>query len=465
MNKIFHIALREYTATAMTKGFIIGALVVPAIIVAVIPLIIVLMMKAKAPEVSGTVAVLDRSGRVLETIREKLAPESLAAEQREAMRQAAEVITDKAGEMGGEAMGDQASGAMAMAAGAVPKPPRFTVEALGEDSDIEAEKQKLTVGGVRDGGLLSVVIVAEDAVMKPGDAEDFGSYELFIRPKLDDRVIDDIRRGITRSIRETRIKANGFDPVQLDRLTTVGAPTTKEVTAGGERASNEAFQMFVPLAAMILLITSVMVGGQYLVTTTVEEKSSRVVEVLLSAVSPMQLMTGKVVGQMFVGLTLLVIYSGLGIGALIWQARLDLIDPMVLVYFAVFFLIAYFLIASSLAAVGSAVNELREAQSLQTPVMLAVMLPYFLWMPISRDPNSVLSVVLSLVPPMSPFVMMLRLTSTEPPPTWQVWLAIGIGVVAVYFMLWATAKIFRVGLLMYGKPPNFRTLIRWVRMA
>ena len=93
------------------------------------------------------------------------------------------------------------------------------------------------------------------------------------------------------------------------------------------------------------------------------------------------------------------------------------------------------------------------------------MAPMMVWPFIARDPNSLFATVLSLTPPVSPFVMMLRMTSSTPPPLWQVWLSIAISVAAVYGALWLTAKVFRVGLLMYDKPPNLRTLVKWVRMA
>jgi len=118
-----------------------------------------------------------------------------------------------------------------------------------------------------------------------------------------------------------------------------------------------------------------------------------------------------------------------------------------------------------MAAIGSAVNEMREAQGLMTPVMMIIMIPWFLWMPISRDPNSLLATVLSFVPPISNFVIMLRLASSTPPPLWQTLLAIVAGAAGVYASLWFAAKVFRIGLLMYGKPPSFATLVRWARMA
>jgi ABC-2 type transport system permease protein len=190
-----------------------------------------------------------------------------------------------------------------------------------------------------------------------------------------------------------------------------------------------------------------------------------VVEVLLSALSPMQLMTGKILGQLCVGLSILLIYGSMGGGALIFFGLADLLGFLAVIYLIVFFLIAYVTVGALMAAIGSSVNDMREAQSLMAPVMMTLMMPYMLWFPISRDPNSVFATVISFIPPINPFVMMLRITSTEPPPTWQVLLSMLVGVIGVYLSVWAAAKIFRIGLLMFGKPPNFLTLIRWLRMA
>jgi len=94
-----------------------------------------------------------------------------------------------------------------------------------------------------------------------------------------------------------------------------------------------------------------------------------------------------------------------------------------------------------------------------------LIIPWVLWMPISRAPDSTFAVVTSFLPPINPFVMLIRMASSTPPPWWQVWLSIAVGVASVYAALWFAAKVFRVGLLMYGKPPNIRTLVKWVRMA
>ena len=155
----------------------------------------------------------------------------------------------------------------------------------------------------------------------------------------------------------------------------------------------------------------------------------------------------------------------MGLVALISFAMLGFVDLSLIFYLIIFYLIAYFTLGSAMAAIGSAVNEITEAQSLMMPVMMTMMIPWLLWMPITRDPNGIFSIVTSFVPPINTFVMMLRMSSVTPPPLWQVWLSILVGIAGAYGALWAAAKIFRVGLLMYGKPPNLPTLLRWIRRA
>jgi ABC-2 type transport system permease protein len=237
------------------------------------------------------------------------------------------------------------------------------------------------------------------------------------------------------------------------------------LTPGNERATVGAFNRILPLAFTGMLLMGVLMGGQGLVTSTVEEKSSRVVEVLLSAVSPIELMAGKILGQMAVSLVILAIYIALALLALASFAMLGLVDPILIVYLVIFFIITYLTVGSLMAAAGAAVNEMREAQQLAMPMMLALMIPWVLAAPIAREPNSLFSTTISFIPPVNTFAMLLRLTSTAPPPAWQVGLTILIGIGSVTTAIWFAAKVFRIGLLMNGKPPDLATLIRWARSA
>jgi ABC-2 type transport system permease protein len=469
MKKVIHVAWREFTATVLTKGFLIGVFLVPLIGVVAIPAAI-LLVNMKPPPVQGTVAFIDRTGSpeglVIPELRQRFTPEALARRvsrtTREAGEQAArelEKISPGQGQAARSAVGYAESAAVADV-------PRLEVEILPADADLEAAKQALLEeGGEGRPRRLALVVIDPDAVHRAAGSDDFGSFQMFVRAKLDARVQALIRAQVREAVLQTRLEANGMEPAAVRALTRIEVPDAVAVTRAGEKATSEFQQMLLPLAFMMLLWISVFTGGQFLLTSTIEEKSNRIMEVLLSAVSPLHLMTGKIIGQMAAALVILVVYSGLGIVALLVMARMDLVDWWNLLLLGVFFLLAFFMIASMMAAIGSAVTDIHEAQTLMTPIMIIVMLPMLLMMPIIWNPDSLLATTLSFIPPINPFVMVLRLSSSTPPPLWQTLLSVAVGVVGVIVLLKVAAKVFRIGVLMYGKPPNFATLVRWVRMA
>jgi ABC-2 type transport system permease protein len=462
MNKIFHVAVREFLATVLTKGFLIGFVIVPVIILLTI-YGMKTMFTQEAPRIEGEIAVMDPTGQVHEELRDYLLPERIAERRDDFEKKVEEQMPEGMRQVADSgAMADARRQALDAMRGEVPK---LTVNKLDAGADLESEKEPLRAGEITDGGRLALVVVHEDSVIPKNKGERCGNYDLYIREKLDDRIVDEIKRGLWDSIVNARVSNAGLDRDYIDALTDVGRVRSRTVTEAGEKETNEILNTLMPGAFMLLLFASVMTGGQSLMTTTVEEKASRVAEVLLSAVSPMQLMTGKIIGQMLVGFVILTVYAGMGVGALIVFALFGELDPINLLYLAIFYLIAYFVIASLLASIGAAVNEMREAQSLMAPVMMVLIIPWVLWLPISRAPDSLFSMVMSFLPPVNPFVMMIRIASTSPPPWWQVWLSIAIGAASVYGALWFAGKVFRIGLLMFGKPPNFATLIKWVRMA
>ncbi|MHC4220768.1 MAG: ABC transporter permease, partial [Planctomycetota bacterium] len=148
---------------------------------------------------------------------------------------------------------------------------------------------------------------------------------------------------------------------------------------------------------------------------------------------------------------------------LVIAGQLDKIELVNVAYLFVYFFMAFFMVGSIMAAVGSAVTDIREANTLITPVMIMVWIPWILWMPISQSPNGSVALAFSYIPPAIPFVMILRLAADEPVPLWQVGVSIVWGYACVAGMIWTAAKIFRVGVLMYGKPPSPIQLLKWVR--
>ncbi|MDX2148079.1 MAG: ABC transporter permease [Planctomycetota bacterium] len=467
--KIVQVALREFKATVFTKGFVIGVLVLPVVATALMPLAFVLLSQ-KPPAVNGVVAVVDRSrtpsgeeGAGARSIATFLDPERIRERVEGQTRQAISKAADATGEVAPEqaALIGQASEAAAKAAGN--NLPTLTVDTLPASADLEAEKAPLSLGTPFDGSRLALVVVNEHTLAR--GEKGFDSFDLFIKPKLDIRAQGLLKDTIREALVDARIRANGFDPVQVKELSNIAAPQAIEVTSAGEKQASPLKQLYVPLAFLMLLWISVFTSGQFLLTSTIEEKSNRVMEVLLSAVSPMELMTGKILGQMAAGMLILVLYSAMGITALLATDRSDIIDSTTLLLMIGYFVIAYLTIASMMAAVGGAVADLQEAQQLMGPIMLVIMLPLMLMFPIIFNPNGLLASILSFTPPVSPFIMVLRLSSTDPPPIWQVPVSLAVGAITVYVMVRLAAKIFRVGVLMYGKPPNFATLVRWARMA
>jgi len=466
MHRVLHIARREFVSTALTKGFIFGGIVVPIVLMILLAVVMPLLLKDKVPEVNGTIALVDRTGELSDGIAGRLTPESIESWLNGSAAEMVSAIADAAG------ASDEATEAITKAAESAPAKELkadLKLESLAAsmtEEELETAKAPLREGtSMTDGGLMALVVIDEDAVRTEAEDGTYGGFQVFVRPKLDDRVQDLVRDQVRKSIRETRIANAGFEADRLDALTQVNQRRTQEVTDTGERSSLGELNMIMQFAFMFLMMMSVFISGQYLLTTTIEEKSSRVIELLLASASPMSLMAGKIFGQMCVGLFLILVYGSLGFGGLLLASFADLIDPIMIVWFFCFYFIAYTIIASMMAAIGSAVNDLREAQALMTPVMMIVMIPYMLWFPIGRDPNSIFATIMSFVPGVGPFVMIIRLSSTQPPPVWQVLAAIAVGVVSAYVAVWAAAKVFRVGLLMFGKPPNYATLIRWIRMA
>lgn len=464
MKKILCVAKREFLATVTTKAFIIGMFLTPAMI-GVFLLIFPRMVDRTPPKVVGEIAIVDGSGQVAEGLRDYLRAERYVQRREEQSREAADAAPEAVKSIVAQSPEAQAAMQRQVAA-ALGEVPQLTVVALDPGIDLEDAKTPLKIQVSRgEAGRLALVIVHPDAVQRAPGKDQFGSYELFVRSKLDDRIESDIRNGLREAIVEARVRNSGMKRDEIDALTTVQRPRSRTVTAEGERTTNQMFNQLLPAAFIMLLLISSLTSSQSLLTSTIEEKSSRVVEVLLSAVSPLELMAGKILGQMAVGFVVLALYGSLGILALFSFAMFGLLDPVLIVFLLIFFVLASLTFAALMAAIGSAVSEIREAQGLLTPVMLILMAPIMFWMPISREPNSAMAVALSFVPGVGNFVTLLRMASNSPPPAWQVGLSILICAAGAAAAVWAASKVFRIGLLMFGKPPTFGTLIRWIRMS
>jgi ABC-2 type transport system permease protein len=489
MNKILVIAWREFVSTIWTKGFIAGLLLPPIIGVVGIGLL-PLLMNQKPPSVAGHIAVIDESGLVAERLSQAFSAEQLRARRAEKFDAARAQVKDK---LGVDPMNPPGAPVAIDPTAMMPEPEPLEVRVLDQGTDVEAAKAPILEATGREqsdegsDARLALIVVPKGAVLArpasttPADASAsnppadpapdatptprFDKYELFVAPRLDPEVQGDIRDQTARAIVDARLESEQFDVATIRALIERPEGDTKAVTREGERKTSQVAAFLIPAAFMFLLWISVFTAGQYLLSGTIEEKSNRVMEVLLSAASPMQLMLGKIFGKGAVGALILVLYGGVGLAAMVKFSLDHLVAWHTFLFVIAYFAIAYFSIACVMAAVGAAVTDVTEAQSLIGPIMVVLVIPMMLWMPILRNPNSVFSQVCSFVPLINPFVMVLRLCGSEPIPMWQVPATLVVGLITVVVMAWVCAKVFRIGVLMYGKPPNLAALVRWVRMA
>ncbi len=252
-------------------------------------------------------------------------------------------------------------------------------------------------------------------------------------------------------------------PVQVDK---VQISLTGEVEAGksaGEIAIASGMVYFL----IIMLFIAVMVSGQLIATEITAEKNSRVMEILITSVAPLAQMFGKIIGIFLIGLMQIVLFVGAAAVSLAmphnrstfegFNIDLSLIDPMLLVYALIFYITGYLLYATLFAAVGSIVSRTEDLGQAITPITMLSMVGYFIAIFGISAPNSILVVVSSYIPFFSPFIMFLRMGVTEPA-LWEVWLSICILLATILGMGWLSAKIYRTGVLMYGKRPTFKEL-------
>jgi ABC-2 type transport system permease protein len=448
LHRIKLVAKREFLATVISKGFLFGVLVMPVLIIAII-VVLPKMMANRGAQVQVEVAVIDRSQSAFtESLRAELRAEAISGRQQASLRDAAEQV-------------GAPNATPAVMPAAVPE---FTLKELPADATMSAEEQWLTATDLGKQVRRALVVVPREAV-QGGAQLGYSTYELYAPRTLPQDAENILHAAVRPALVGERLRSSGFDPQLVRAATDIPRTRTTVVFAGGQQQGAQGLNRLMPFIMGVLLFMGVFGGGQGLMTSTVEEKSSRVVEVLLAAASSLELMWGKLLGQLGVGLVMMAVYVGLGLLALLQFAMFGVIDPMLILWLFLFFLTTYLVFGALMMAIGAAVNQIADAQSLMGPIMIMMMVPYIATPMVGNAPDSAFAVTTSFLPPINGFIMMARLASTSPPPVWQVLLSLGVSLVGAFIAVWFAAKIFRVGLLMHGKPPSFATLIKWARMS
>jgi ABC-2 type transport system permease protein len=221
---------------------------------------------------------------------------------------------------------------------------------------------------------------------------------------------------------------------------------------------------------VMVLYMTVLLYGINVMRSILEEKTSRIMEVMLSTASSKEMMAGKILGVGAVGLTQVAIWAAtagiLSAGTLVATASLlkGVVSVKLLVFFAIYFLLGYVLYSTLCAAVGSMVNSEQEAQQLQFVIMMPMILSIVVIMQVFQHPNSQIAFWGSIFPFTAPLVMFTRIAMQQPP-WWQIALSIGLMLATIYGMILLCGRIYRVGILMYGKKPTLPEIMKWIKYA
>ena len=370
---------------------------------------------------------------------------------------------------------------------------------LESNEDVIFKSIDLTLEEARaDDTIFGVLWIGKNIVEQPSEAKLYTNSSSSMT--LEESITAQIEKVIERE-RLKRYNIEGLEDIMKNLEASVSMTTYRndQGTTGEEQATSSTVSYLLGLVLGMMLYMFLVIYGSMVMTSVIEEKGSRVLDVLVSSVSPFQLMMGKILGVASVAVTQIVIWGVLvcGIGSAVLPALMpedmmqsveavqagemtaveanldaDLLSAvslatdvsglvMIFVWLALFLVGGFLFYSAMFAAVGSAVDSIQDASQLQTPIMVPIILALIVSMSVANDPNSSLAFWGSIIPLTSPVVMMARIPFGIP--TWQIVTALVLLYISVAGMAWVAGKIYRVGIFMHGKKPSFKELLSWVK--
>lgn len=427
--KVWTIAKVEWRSTVMAKGFILAVFLTPLLIGG--SALVQYTIKARVDTEDKRIAVLDAEGKVFL------------------------LLAEAARERNSKEIFEEAGGVKRQTG------PRFIFERTALDGDAPA----LLSDKVRSGEYFAYLVV------DPGTAAGVEGKRVTYHTQT--HTYTDLPRwlhdALTAVVRRLRLEGTALSPEAAEKLlepTPLKWRSLVSVGRDGERVDsgkvNLATTFGVPAVAMLLLFVIVFMSVPMLLHSVIEEKQQRIWEVLVSSVSPFQLLLGKLLGAVMVSMMLSMFYLG---GTVLFAETMGVSDEIpgsLYAWFLLFQLLALLIYGSMFSAIGAACSELRDAQSLMVPAMFFIIVPMFGWVAILRAPSSPFAVALSLFPPATPMLMLLRMALPPGPQPWELGLAVLLTSAFTLACVWAAGKIFRLGILAQGQTLTMRRLISWV---
>jgi ABC-2 type transport system permease protein len=325
---------------------------------------------------------------------------------------------------------------------------KYPIIKFTQYSDVSEANQDL-----KSGTLSGYLIIPEDYI-KTGIVESYvmGKGTNIPQEELSELMVNNLLRDKVDEDTLQRVK----DPITFKRFS---IETTGEVSEKGLTDLLEDFAL--PYMTGILLLISIFTSSGYLLQSVAEEKESRIIEILLSSVTPIEMLTGKIVGLGLVGLLQIGIWLSVGFAGLIYVFALS-INPLLLILSLAYFIFGFLLFASMMGAVGAISGSMRESQQLIPIFTFPAVAPILFMQVLITEPEGMLSMFFSMFPLTSPVAMLIRMGVSDVPP-YQIAVSLLILMLSVYFVIIASARLFRVGLLMYGKRPAIGEILRYMK--
>lgn len=454
MKKFLAVLKHEYKKVVLKWSFLIGTFLIPTLM-AVFGAVPALIFSLKGEP--ARIVVVDPTGKIEPRLKANLSAEKLE----ERFVSAAESEKDLS-----ELQRRQLKQGTEQLAAGFEFVPYEPAERGISGSDFEAARRELSEMVVR--GQIDAYLFVPVDINSPDAVFEFRSG------RGGDFVMNDaLERALNEAVRSQRLADANISEEQLKKVGGKIKFDQKDIDEAGKETSSEGVWA-TSFAIGLMIYITLAIYGQVIMGAVVEEKETRIAEILFSSATPFELMTGKLVGVGLAGLTQLSIWI-VSVAALIAVIALqtDLaqlvgsipsITPLMIVYFLIYFLLGYFIYASIFALIGSMVTTVQEGGQFAFPPVMIMLICFYLSFAVVRDPNSTLSFWVSIAPFSAPMTMPVRILS-DTPPFWQIALSIVINAVAIAGLIWLAARVYRVGMLMYGKRATIPEVWKWIRQA
>ena len=441
--KIVAVIKREFLTRVKTKGFIIGTLLLPFLMLLIMGGVVVFAIFMTDEQ--KTIYVIDQTGRIFEEFAQQFSDTLNNGER------VYQFIEKKV-------------------------TPDLSINPSGVQSDIDAALEQFRrqiLNEEIDGYIYIPEDVIESREVKYA-ARNVTNFEEQTR----------FTSALSRIVTNIRLENLGLSAEEIRREMARGRIrlNTPQVTERGEVESSGGVNVAIAYVLTYLLFLTLMIYGQMVMRSVIEEKTQRITETIVSSVKPFELMAGKITGICALGITQLAVWGFIILIPILYGESIinrfapeaaDIIRLIHLIHFSgttfiffiIFFILGFVLYASLYAAIGAMVNTEDEAQQLQFPIILPIIIQYMLFFIIVQRPESNMAYWTSIIPFFTSILMTARLSVMEPQLPDGLFLSLFLMIITVVLTVMLVSKIYRVGILMYGKRPSIKELVKWIRYS